>query len=127
MCEARVDAAYGTLRIRWSGRPSIKRGTHVKGNDHWSTDPSKTILAAFSFSHSVALGEAEVELAHMLRASIVDLLLTEDSNAMIFGTLHIARERGTEDSTQESELEQTTNIVDVATFIIWMQRMTRPH
>jgi len=34
-------------------RPSVKRGTHVKGTDHWSTGPFKTILDAFGFSHSV--------------------------------------------------------------------------
>jgi hypothetical protein len=35
-----------------------------------------------------ALGEAEVELARMSRANI----FTEDSDAMVFGARHIARE-----------------------------------
>lgn len=34
-------------------RPSVKRGIHVRGTDHWSTDSFKTILDVFGFSHSV--------------------------------------------------------------------------
>ena len=93
-----------------SERPSVKRGMHVKGTDHWSTEPLKTILDSFGFSYSVvhkfrklltssklihwfqALGEAEVELACMSRANIVDLVLTEDSDAVVFGVRRIARE-----------------------------------
>ena len=39
-----------------------------------------------------ALGEAEVKLARMLRANIIDLIFTEDSDAMVFGARHVARE-----------------------------------
>jgi len=34
-------------------RPSVKRGTLVRGTDHWSINPFKTILDSFGFSHSV--------------------------------------------------------------------------
>ena len=34
-------------------RPSVKRGIHIRGTDHWSTDLFKTILDVFGFSHSV--------------------------------------------------------------------------
>lgn len=34
-------------------RPALKRGKVVKGTDHWSCDPFKTILDAYGFHHSV--------------------------------------------------------------------------
>lgn len=38
-----------------------------------------------------ALGEAEVELARMSKAGVIDLVLTEDSDALVFGTVQVAR------------------------------------
>ncbi|KIM77468.1 hypothetical protein PILCRDRAFT_76654, partial [Piloderma croceum F 1598] len=45
-----------------------------------------------------AVGEAEVELASMSKAGTLDLVLTEDSDSMLFGTLLVARECGKEHS-----------------------------
>jgi 5'-3' exonuclease len=39
-----------------------------------------------------ASGEAEVELARMSRAGSVDLVLSEDSDALLFGVQQVARE-----------------------------------
>jgi hypothetical protein len=38
------------------------------------------------------MGEAEVELCRMSKAGNVDLILTEDSDALLFGARKIARE-----------------------------------
>jgi hypothetical protein len=39
-----------------------------------------------------ALGEVEVELARMSRANIIDLIFTEDSDAMVFDVMLSASE-----------------------------------
>jgi Holliday junction resolvase YEN1 len=85
--------------------PRLKRDKNVRGTDHWSSDPFKSILDIFGFSHSeVELlgkifshfcrsltgfsvttgGEAEVELVRMSRAGVIDLVFTEDSDAIVF-------------------------------------------
>jgi XPG I-region len=38
-----------------------------------------------------AHGEAEAELARMSQAGVIDMVLTEDSDSMIFGTTRVAR------------------------------------
>jgi Holliday junction resolvase YEN1 len=96
-------------------RPRLKRDKNVRGTDHWSVDPFKLILDIFGFSHSEvgpprisfygsltsfllfwcqqALGEAEVELARMSQAGVIDLVFTEDSDAVVFGTVQVVAER----------------------------------
>ncbi|KAJ7767356.1 PIN domain-like protein [Mycena olivaceomarginata] len=45
------------------GRPSLKRGKLVKGNDHWLVQPFQQMLDGFGFMWIVAPGEAEAELS----------------------------------------------------------------
>ncbi|KIM87276.1 hypothetical protein PILCRDRAFT_270457 [Piloderma croceum F 1598] len=85
-------------------RPNVKRDKIVRGSDHWLVEPFKEMLDGYGFRHSAASGEAEVELARMSRAGIFDLVLTEDSDAMLFGALRVARENGPEDSTKQTDL-----------------------
>jgi Holliday junction resolvase YEN1 len=97
------------------GRPSVKRGIHVRGptigqpthsRPYWMCSASLTqwcvirnakvldtdTLYNLLTTTSQALGEAEVKLACMSRANVIDLVLTEDSDAMVFGAHRIARE-----------------------------------
>jgi Holliday junction resolvase YEN1 len=88
--------------------PRLKRDKNVRGTDHWSAGPFKSILDIFGFSHSEvgppgipfyglltsfwcqqALGEAEVKLARMSRAGVIDLVFTKDSDAVVFGTVQV--------------------------------------
>ncbi|KAF8233817.1 PIN domain-like protein [Tricholoma matsutake] len=63
--------------------PKVKRDKAVCGNPHWITHDMKEMLGGFGFAW--APGEAEAELAWMNNSSIVDAVLTKDSDVVIFG------------------------------------------
>ncbi|KAG1794948.1 uncharacterized protein BJ212DRAFT_1249359, partial [Suillus subaureus] len=66
--------------------PEVKRGHHVSTRDHWMVKPTQCILDAFNiFLLSQAVGEAEVQLALMNNAGIVDAVMIDDSDVFVFG------------------------------------------
>ncbi|KAJ6448836.1 PIN domain-like protein [Mycena sanguinolenta] len=67
------------------GRPSIKRGTAVLTNGHWLTGPFQKLIDAFGYHWYTAPGEAEAELAQLNALKIVDVVVTTDVDALVFG------------------------------------------
>ncbi|KZP10974.1 PIN domain-like protein, partial [Athelia psychrophila] len=74
-------------------RPGIKRGKQVKGTPHWMENGAKSFIEAFGFQHITALGEAEAELAVLNSVGMIDVVVTDDSDALVFGAVNIMRKR----------------------------------
>jgi Holliday junction resolvase YEN1 len=90
-------------------RPSVKRGKAVRHAPSWIEGRFKLLIDAFGFyCHQVwrlsfslsnpaepstfqAPGEAEAELAQLNAAGIIDAVLTDDSDALLFGATHVIR------------------------------------
>ncbi|KAH0832353.1 PIN domain-like protein [Lanmaoa asiatica] len=72
-------------------RPNLKRGARVHRKSHWLARPFQELLDAFGFSWCEAPGEAEAELAALNQRGLVDIVLTTDSDAAVFGATCIAR------------------------------------
>ncbi|KAJ7182078.1 PIN domain-like protein [Mycena filopes] len=72
-------------------RPSVKRGTQVKSKPHWLTQEFKQMIELFGFHSHTAPGEAEAELAHLNQEQDIHAVLTDDSDAAIFGAQCIIR------------------------------------
>ncbi|OAX35045.1 PIN domain-like protein [Rhizopogon vinicolor AM-OR11-026] len=66
-------------------RPSIKCGKHVCSAPHWLTQHLQELLGIFGFTWSMAKGEAEADLAFLSKAGRIAAVLTEDSDAILFG------------------------------------------
>ena len=90
-------------------RPNLKRSTCVHRKSHWLVRPFQELLNAFGFSwcevsavawypiacpSSFSLeapGEAEAELAALNQHGLVNMVLTTDSDAVVFSATCIAR------------------------------------
>ncbi|KAK0489205.1 hypothetical protein IW261DRAFT_1557699 [Armillaria novae-zelandiae] len=70
---------------------SIKRGKKVRTRAPWLEKHFKEMIRAFGFYYHDAPGEAEAELAAMNKAGIIDMIITEDSDALVFGGMCILR------------------------------------
>ncbi|KAJ7926483.1 PIN domain-like protein, partial [Mycena leptocephala] len=76
------------------GRPSIKRGTRVIYRPPWLVQHLKTMITAFGFYFYDAPGEAEAELAQLNENGEIDGIITEDSDAFLFGAQCVIRTQG---------------------------------
>ncbi|KAJ7210195.1 PIN domain-like protein [Mycena rebaudengoi] len=77
-------------------RPNMKRGKHVRGDDHWLAADFREMLNGFGFEWIVARGEAEATLSNMTTNGIplrVDAILTDDSDSFVFGASLVLRIR----------------------------------
>ncbi|KAJ7473395.1 PIN domain-like protein [Mycena latifolia] len=72
-------------------RPSIKRNTQVVKKPHWLTTDFQKLIALFGFYSYTAPGEAEAELAALNRLNLVDMVLSSDNDAFIFGATQVVR------------------------------------
>ncbi|CDO74615.1 hypothetical protein BN946_scf184325.g2 [Trametes cinnabarina] len=72
-------------------RPAVKRKKQVKTNPHWLLEGMQSLAEAFGYSWLQAAGEAEAELAQMNKLGIIDAVLTEDSDALLFGARVVIR------------------------------------
>ncbi|KAF8327059.1 PIN domain-like protein, partial [Amanita rubescens] len=72
-------------------RPAVKRGRTVLTAPSWTTGDFKQFIEAFGFCWHQAPGEAEAELAYLNRKGMIDVILTEDSDAFVFGGTHVIR------------------------------------
>ncbi|THU93513.1 PIN domain-like protein [Dendrothele bispora CBS 962.96] len=72
-------------------RPGLKRSKRVGAAAHWMTQPFKELVLTFGYHVHKAPGEAEAELAHMNAAGLIDAVLTDDSDALLFGARLIIR------------------------------------
>ncbi|CDS01344.1 uncharacterized protein SPSC_06620 [Sporisorium scitamineum] len=75
-------------------RPTWKRGKQVKGRQHAIEQPFTQLIEAFGYQWHRALGEAEAELAYLNQAGSIDAVLTDDSDALLFGTQVLVRNWG---------------------------------
>ncbi|KIK03617.1 hypothetical protein K443DRAFT_94831 [Laccaria amethystina LaAM-08-1] len=73
------------------GRPSRKQGINVLTAEHWAEDPTKEIADVFGFGTHRAPGEAEAELAYLNSIGILDAVMTEDGDALVFGVQVVIR------------------------------------
>ncbi|KAJ7584727.1 PIN domain-like protein, partial [Mycena floridula] len=81
------------------GRPHQKRRRSVRGtNTHWHTEPkilrdpfmgslasNSLVFQAFGFGCLNAPGEAEAELAALQSQGVIDVIISDDIDALIFG------------------------------------------
>ncbi|KAG1785019.1 PIN domain-like protein, partial [Suillus plorans] len=72
-------------------RSQIKRGHRVSTNDHWMVKPTQRLLNTFNVQWIMAAGEAEAQLALMNGAGIIDAVMTDDSDAFVFGAQTVLR------------------------------------
>ncbi|EDR16161.1 uncharacterized protein LACBIDRAFT_321397 [Laccaria bicolor S238N-H82] len=73
------------------GRPSMKRGKHVRTKEHWLTKHFQEFAQAYGFTVHIAPGEAEAELALLNKLGIIDIVITDDSDALVFGATCVMR------------------------------------
>ncbi|KAF8214444.1 PIN domain-like protein [Mycena galopus ATCC 62051] len=67
------------------GRPSVKRNKQVYQQSHALTQNLKQLIQSVGFYFHDAPGEAEAELAQLNKLGFSDAVLTEDSDAFVFG------------------------------------------
>lgn len=75
-------------------RPTWKRGKQVKGRQHAIEQPFTQLIEAFGYQWHRAPGEAEAELAYLSQKGLVDAVLTDDSDALLFGSQVLIRNWG---------------------------------
>ncbi|KAJ7893693.1 PIN domain-like protein, partial [Mycena olivaceomarginata] len=74
------------------GRPSIKRGTRVISRPLWLIDHLKKMITYFGFHfYDASSGEAKAEFAWLNAEDKIDGILTEDSDAFVFGARLVIR------------------------------------
>ncbi|KIJ09571.1 hypothetical protein PAXINDRAFT_102221 [Paxillus involutus ATCC 200175] len=66
-------------------RPTMKRNKKVLNLDHWMVRPTQRILDAFNIQWVMARSEAEAELSLMNKEGVIDAVMTDDSDAFVFG------------------------------------------
>ncbi|KAJ7764067.1 PIN domain-like protein, partial [Mycena olivaceomarginata] len=82
-------------------RPRIKRGRVISANEHWLTGSFQQMLDGFGFDWITARGEAEATLALMTSDGVpvrVDAILTDDSDAFVFGATDVPAHVHSEDN-----------------------------
>ncbi|KAF8130927.1 PIN domain-like protein, partial [Mycena galopus ATCC 62051] len=75
-------------------RPSVKRGTRVVFRPLWLIEHLKTMITSFGYHFFEAPGEAEAELGQLNARGKIDGILTEDSDAFLFGAQTVIRTLG---------------------------------
>ncbi|KAJ6454078.1 PIN domain-like protein [Mycena vitilis] len=76
------------------GRPSVKRGTKVVNHPSILTEYLKPMITAFGFYFYDARTKAEAELAQLNALGKIDAVITEDSDAFLFGARCVIRTSG---------------------------------
>ncbi|PBK86687.1 PIN domain-like protein [Armillaria gallica] len=71
--------------------PVNKRKKKVTKTTDWLTAEFKDLLEGFGFTHWDAPGEAEAELALLSNKGRIDVVMSEDFNAMLFGAQRVMR------------------------------------
>ncbi|RDX57528.1 hypothetical protein OH76DRAFT_1395354 [Lentinus brumalis] len=72
-------------------RPHLKRSKRVVTTPPWMTEGFQELVQAFGFAWLEAAGEAEAELARMNQLNIIDAVLSDDSDTLVFGARVILR------------------------------------
>ncbi|KIP08265.1 hypothetical protein PHLGIDRAFT_46173, partial [Phlebiopsis gigantea 11061_1 CR5-6] len=67
-------------------RPKVKRGSRMgKSGSHNLTQKFKSMIECFGMEWRMARGEAEAELACLNARGIIDAIITDDVDALVFG------------------------------------------
>ena len=94
-------------------KPSLKRGKAVS---RWGTcianETSKKLIRHFSFPHHTAPGEAEAECALLQRKGIVDMVMSQDGDAIMFGSGVTLRDWSKE-GTKGNKTPTHVNVLDL--------------
>ncbi|KAL0956996.1 hypothetical protein HGRIS_003096 [Hohenbuehelia grisea] len=72
-------------------REAVKRNTNVSTDEHILTEPFENLINVFGFYHHTAPGEAEADLAGLNCAGHIDVVMTDDSDVLVFGAKSIMR------------------------------------
>ncbi|CAL1695341.1 unnamed protein product [Somion occarium] len=73
-------------------RPRVKRGSKLgKSGSHNLTAKLKELLGIYGIEWRMARGEAEAELAFLNRVGVIDAIMTDDVDALMFGAKTIIR------------------------------------
>lgn len=75
-------------------RPTWKRGKLVSGRQQVIEEPFSYLIEAFGYQWHRAPGEAEAELAYLNQVNLIDAVLTDDSDALLFGAHVVIRNWG---------------------------------
>ncbi|KAG0701354.1 PIN domain-like protein, partial [Suillus ampliporus] len=67
------------------------KGRKIRHSPHWLTHDFQCMLELFGFQWTEAPSEAEAELAALNIHSVIDAVMTEDSDVLIFGAVCIIR------------------------------------
>ncbi|OSD07359.1 hypothetical protein PYCCODRAFT_602836 [Trametes coccinea BRFM310] len=70
-------------------KPAIKRGKRVKLAPHWLTEGMRRYVDAFGFAWFDV--KAEAELARMNELGVIDAVMTDDSDVLLFGAPAVMR------------------------------------
>lgn len=73
------------------GRPSTKRGKKVAQTPFSIVGRLQELITALGFYYIMAPAEAESQLAYLNRCGTIDAVITEDSDAWVFGAKHVLR------------------------------------
>ncbi|KAG6908150.1 hypothetical protein DXG01_005911 [Tephrocybe rancida] len=73
------------------GRPPVKRGKKVKTKPLWHLQYTIALIGAFGFHYHAAPGEAEAELARLNLEGFIDIIITDDSDTLVFSGQCILR------------------------------------
>lgn len=72
-------------------RPRVKRGRTVGAKKHPLTGPLMEMIATFGAIGWEAPGEAEAELARMNQEGLIDAVLSDDVDSLVFGAQTVMR------------------------------------
>ncbi|KAF7979888.1 hypothetical protein HWV62_40677 [Athelia sp. TMB] len=73
-------------------RPAVKRGSKMgKAGSHGLSPSFKQVLGAFGFEWREAPGEAEAELAYLNKCGVIDAIMTDDVDTLLFGATTIIK------------------------------------
>ncbi|KAF8230402.1 hypothetical protein L208DRAFT_1282083, partial [Tricholoma matsutake] len=73
--------------------PSVKRSKNVVDTPLWLLSYIKFLITAFGFYIHEAPGEAKAELAMLNQLRIINVIITNDSDAFVFGSKCVIRSR----------------------------------
>ncbi|KAL9619095.1 MAG: hypothetical protein Q9160_006271 [Pyrenula sp. 1 TL-2023] len=82
-------------------KPGVKRNRIIHGDNHQSSAANKLsrqLLQLFRFPYLTAPGEAEAECAALQKSRIVDAVMSEDVDTLMFGATTVLRDWSSEGS-----------------------------
>ncbi|KAH7871101.1 PIN domain-like protein [Lentinula edodes] len=88
-----LSKANAHCLIVWDGdnRPSIKRGHRVVAHESDYQKKAKLMVTYFGYHNHTAPGEAEAELAELLKRGIIDTVLSKDSDVFPLGVKSVLK------------------------------------